>query len=109
MSAAGRCWREVEGGVRVAVKVTPRARAASVGGLAASADGPRLRIAVTMPPEDGRASEAACAALAKALGLGRGAVSLRAGAASREKLLHVEADAAMVAARLDELASEDTK
>lgn len=100
-----RCWRAVADGVRVAVKVTPRARAGAVGGLAASADGPRLRIAVTAAPEDGRASLAACTALARALGLPVRAVALSAGGASREKILHVSGDPAALAARLDALAA----
>ena len=103
-----RCWRAVSDGIRVAVKVTPRARAGAVGGLAASADGPRLRIAVTAAPEDGRASAAACIALARALDLPAGAVALHAGGASRAKILHISGAPVGLAARLDALATPPT-
>ncbi|BCJ61181.1 hypothetical protein Jiend_46030 [Micromonospora endophytica] len=48
--------------------------------------GPALVIAVNAPAVDGRATEAARRALAGALGVRRTAVSLRSGAASRDKL-----------------------
>lgn len=41
------------------------------------------------PPVDGRATDAAIAALADALGLRRAALSLRLGAASRDKIIAV--------------------
>ncbi len=99
-----RFWREQADGVTVAVKVQPKARRAGCGGAAPSADGPRLRIAVREPAEDGRANRAACAALAEALGVAASAVSVATGAGSREKRLHVAGDAAALAARLDALA-----
>ena len=64
----------------------------------------RLRIAVTEPPEGGRASEAVCVALAASLGLPARAVTLRSGGGSREKLLFVAADPKAVADVLDKLA-----
>ena len=94
------CRREPDG-VAVAVRVTPRARRAAVGGTAPG--GARLRIAVTEPPEEGRATRAACAALAAALGVAPSRVGLRAGAGAREKILHVAGDSAILAARLESL------
>jgi uncharacterized protein YggU (UPF0235/DUF167 family) len=96
-------WRVTEDGVAVAVKVQPKARRPSCGGLAQSAGGPRLRIAVREPAEDGRANRAACAALADALAVPAGAVSLAMGAGCREKLLRVAGDPDALAARLGEL------
>ena len=87
----------------MAVKVTPKSRRPGVGGLAPSANGPRLRLAVTEAPEDGRASRAACAALARALGMSASAVSLATGATSREKTLFVPGDPASLIPRLLEL------
>ena len=49
-----------------------------------------LKIAVTRPPERGRANDAIAAALAKALGVRKAAVNLVSGAASRDKLFRVE-------------------
>ena len=94
----------LEDGVTVAVRVTPRARRPGLAGLVPGADGPRLAIGVTDPPEDGRANKAACAALAKALGVPGGAVSVIHGATSRQKTLRVTGDLATLAARLEGLA-----
>ena len=69
-----------------------------------AADGPRLAIAVSEAPEDGRASRAACTALARALGVAPSAVDLLQGATSREKLLRVEGDPATLVPRLESLA-----
>jgi hypothetical protein len=96
-------WRPVSGGVSVAVKVQPKARRPGVSGPVAAADGPRLRIAVSEPAEDGRANRAACATLAAALGVAASAVSVTAGASSRQKLLHVSGDAGQLAPRLEAL------
>ena len=85
-------WRASEGGVRVAVKVQPKSRRPGVGGRAPDVEGERLRIGVAEAAEDGRANKAACAALAAALG-----------ATSRDKVLFVSGDAAVLAARLEAL------
>ena len=104
-------WRTAEGGVRVAVKVQPKSRRPGVGGRAPDiwtvrapdVDGTRLRIGVTEAAEDGRANRAACAALAGALGVRAGDVSVAQGAASREKTLFVAGEAGMLVARLEAL------
>jgi uncharacterized protein YggU (UPF0235/DUF167 family) len=92
--------------MEVRVKVQPRARRAGIGGTAPAADGPRLRVAVTEPPEDGRANRAnraACQALARALDVAPSAVEVIQGAAAREKVLRVAGDAGALAARLEEI------
>jgi len=93
-------WHLLTDGVAVAVKVHPRSRRPGVHGIVLAADGERLRIGVTEAPEGGRANRAVCAVLATALGTARSAGRLRAGAASREKVLHVTGDPADLAARL---------
>lgn len=85
-------WRVTADGVRVAVRVQPKSRRPGLAGAAPAVDGMRLRIGVSEPPEDGRASQAACAALARALHVPASAVQLLHGAASREKTLHVSGD-----------------
>jgi uncharacterized protein YggU (UPF0235/DUF167 family) len=98
-------WRLQSGGVAVAIRVQPRARRAGLGAAVLDAAGaPRLRIAVTEPPEDGRATRAACAALASALGLPTRDVTVLHGAGSREKLLLAAGNADVLAARLRALA-----
>ncbi|WFF00566.1 DUF167 domain-containing protein [Micromonospora sp. WMMD964] len=74
----------------VAVRVKPGSSRDRVGGRFDGPHGPALVIAVHDPAVDGRATEAARRALAAALGLRPAAVSLRAGAASRDKLFLVD-------------------
>lgn len=74
----------------MAVRVKPGASRTRVGGRFDGPHGPALVIAVHDPAVDGRATEAARKALAAALGLRPAAVSLRAGAASRDKLFLVD-------------------
>jgi uncharacterized protein YggU (UPF0235/DUF167 family) len=93
-------WRSGPEGITLRVKVQPRARRPGIGGLAPGVDGPRLRLAVTEPAEDGRANRAACTLLATALGLPAAAVSLLQGASAREKLVQVSGDAEALAARM---------
>lgn len=99
-----RFWRAEASGVTVRVKVQPKSRRPGLGGLKPAADGPRLAVAVSEAPEDGRANRAVCAALAAALGLPASAVEVSQGAASREKVLRVTGDAASLGPRLEALA-----
>lgn len=93
-------WRALPDGVSVAVKVQPKARRPGLQSAVPTADGPRLRIAVSEPPEDGRANRAACVALAEALRVGSSQVRITAGAAARQKLLFVNGDPAVLGPRL---------
>ena len=74
----------------IAVRVKPGASRARVGGRHDGPHGPALVVAVTARAVDGRATEAACRAVADALGLRPRAVALKTGAASRDKLLTVD-------------------
>lgn len=71
--------------VLVKLQVRPGSRVEEVGG----AYGGALVVRVTARPEKGRATEAALAAVARAFGVPRGAVTLRSGSASRTKLVEV--------------------
>src|ERR1043165_6333888 len=68
-------------GCVLAVRAQPGARRNGVVGEQAGA----LKIAVTAPPDKGRANEAIVEVLADALGLKRGQVELISGATSRQK------------------------
>lgn len=96
-------WRASKEGVTVEVKVEPGSRRPRVGGLAESTHGARLRIAVSEKAEEGRATRAACAALARALGLPPSSVRVAMGATRREKLLAVAGDPVLLGERLDTL------
>ncbi|GIJ31795.1 DUF167 domain-containing protein [Verrucosispora sp. WMMD703] len=87
----------------VAVRVKPGASRARVGGRFDGPHGPALVIAVHPPAADGRATEAARRALAAALGVRPAAVSLRTGAASRDKLFLVTPSGPDLIGRLSQL------
>jgi len=92
----------VADGVRVRLKVTPRARRAGVTGLISDADGsPRLKVAVTAAASDGQANSAVLALLAGEWRIARSALSIHAGAADRRKTVAItgDADALMEALR----------
>ncbi|RKR87180.1 hypothetical protein BDK92_1453 [Micromonospora pisi] len=89
--------------VTVAVRVKPGSARVRVGGCFAGPYGSALVIAVNPPAADGRATEAARLALARALEVRPGAVTLRTGAASRDKLFLVTGVAGELDARLRRL------
>ena len=72
-------------GAEIAVRVTP---GAARDRIAAEAD--CIRIHVTAPPEDGRATRAAQVLLARALGVAKNRLVLLRGAASRDKLFRLD-------------------
>jgi uncharacterized protein (TIGR00251 family) len=77
--------REEAGGLCFDVLVTPRASRERIGPLV----GERVKVAVTAPPVEGEANAAVIAALAKALGVPRGSVSIVRGDGSRRKTVRV--------------------
>lgn len=82
-------------GVRVRVKVTPKAGRNRIGGLAPEADGGvALKVAVTAAPEDGKANDAVVKLLAAAWRVPRSTISVVLGATDRRKVLHVHGDSA---------------
>lgn len=96
-------WREVAGGVELAVRLTPRGGAARIDGVSEEAGGPALRVRVAAPPVDGAANAALVAFLAEALRLPRRDVTLVAGERARVKRLRLRG--ADLPARLAVLAS----
>lgn len=87
----------------VAVRVRAGARRAFVGGRYEGPYGPALLVSVTVPPVDGRATEAVLVALARALRLRRGELSLRTGVTSRDKLVAVSDSPADLRERVAQL------
>jgi uncharacterized protein (TIGR00251 family) len=76
--------------VRIAVRVTPRARADAIAGLIEDADGrPILAVRLAAPPVDGAANKALVHLLARTLGVGRSAVRIVSGDTSRLKIAEV--------------------
>lgn len=90
------------GGLAVAVRLTPRAGRAGVGGLAIDADGrARIRVRVTAPPEKGKANAAMLKLLAREWGLPRGRLAIAAGGKDRNKTVVIEGDAEALARQLE--------
>jgi hypothetical protein len=84
-------------GVRLAVRVQPRAARSEVAGRF----GDRIRIRLAAPPVDGAANEALVRFLAEALGVPPRAVTITSGHASRSKTVIASGvSAAEAAARL---------
>lgn len=72
-------------GAEFAVRATPRARHAAV-----TDQNGVIHIAVSAPPEDGRANAAVAEALAHALGVAKSRLTLLRGATSRDKLFRLD-------------------
>jgi uncharacterized protein (TIGR00251 family) len=81
-------------GLRVVIRLSPRGKADRLLAIAATAKGGRMiKAAVTAPPENGRANEALLQLLAQAWHVPRRDLSIVAGAASRNKTVHIAGDA----------------
>jgi uncharacterized protein len=97
----------VADGVRIRLRVQPRARRNQVDGLVAEADGGgALKIAVTAAPESGAANEAVIALLAGEWGLAKSALTLVAGAADRRKTIKLTGDPQRLARHLTDWIGE---
>lgn len=87
----------VGGALRLHLRVTPKASANKIEGLAETADGSQvLKIRVTAVPERGKANKAVIKLVAKALGVAPGTLSVIAGETSRNKTLALEGDPAFL-------------
>jgi len=73
-------------GISVAIRVQPRAPGNRIVG---EHDG-ALKVAVSAPPEDGKANDAVVKVLADRLRVPKSAISVRIGATSRRKVIHID-------------------
>jgi uncharacterized protein YggU (UPF0235/DUF167 family) len=97
-------------GVRLAVRLTPRASRNGIDRVALGPDGrPVLQLRVVAPPAENAANDALMQMLADALGLRKRAVSIRSGHASRWKIVHLDVDSAAIMARLADWIGKDVK
>lgn len=89
-------------GVRVALRVKPRAGHDRIDGLTADVDGrAALKLSVTAAPEDGKANAAVLKLLAKAWGIPRTSLSVASGATARRKIVHVSGNGPTLAHRIN--------
>ena len=87
------------------MRLTPKARAERIEGVMEDGEGRlRLKIAITAPPEDGKANAALIAFLSKRLKVSKSSIELDVGATSRLKTLVISGDANTLAAKLTALA-----
>jgi len=91
-------------GVRLRVRVTPRAGREGFAGLAVEGDGlVSLRLKIAAPPVDGAANAAVIALLAKALRLAKSSISIASGETSRRKVVFISAPSEVALAALARL------
>lgn len=90
-------------GLRLAVRLTPRARRAGLDGVTCGADGrPALQVRLAAPPVEGAANKALIAFLAEGLGLRKADVTIRSGETARMKILLLAGDTDRLVTRLEE-------
>ncbi|HJP21834.1 MAG: DUF167 domain-containing protein [Alphaproteobacteria bacterium] len=90
--AEGSPFATAQGGVRVAVRLTPKAGANGIDGALATKNGPALKVRVTAAPEKGRANTAMLKLLAREWRLPASALVIEAGAKERHKRILVRAE-----------------
>jgi uncharacterized protein (TIGR00251 family) len=95
-------------GLRVSLRVTPRASRNAITGIGDSADGPRLKVSVTAAPEAGKANAAVVKLLAKAWRVPKSRMDLVAGATDRNKLLLIRHGDKDLMDRLAKAIAKDT-
>jgi uncharacterized protein (TIGR00251 family) len=87
--------------VRVAVRLTPRARTDRLIGVARLGDGAAvLKAAVTAPPAEGRANDALLQLLAKEWAVTQRDLAIVSGSKSRSKIVHVAGEPSLLLKRL---------
>lgn len=85
------------------IRLTPKAARSRIEGVGAGADGGAvLKVAVTAPPERGKANAAMITLLAKAWRLPKTSMAITAGATARRKTLLVRGDGKALVARLNQ-------
>lgn len=88
-------YHQVDDGLLIAIRVTPKSSADRLDGLYQGADGRlSLKLKVRAQPEKGRANQAVIVLMAKALGYPKSRFEIIAGVADRQKNLLVKADKA---------------
>lgn len=100
---------EAEDGVRLFVRLTPKASRNRIEGVAAEAGeggGAVLKVSVTAVPEAGKANQALIALLAKTWKLPKTAIAIASGATDRRKTLFIRGEAASLRRRLQTLIEE---
>jgi uncharacterized protein (TIGR00251 family) len=95
-------YAAVEGGVRLALRLTPRASRDGVEGIMQDPEGrPLLKLRLAAPPVEGAANKALIAFLGKTLSLRKADITIRSGETSRTKIVHLCGEPQMILQNLD--------
>ena len=101
-------YSTVQGGVRLALRLSPRASRTEVDGIVQDAeDRPLLKLRLAAPPVDGAANAALISLLAKALSLRKADITIRSGETSRTKILHLAGEPQIILQKLDAWLAEN--
>ncbi|WP_312846803.1 DUF167 family protein [Stappia sediminis] len=106
MTISSACpWQETGDGLRLFLRVTPKAAKDGIDGIKTLDDGRKVvLVRVRAIPDKGAANKAVCTVVAKALGVAKSSVALESGSTSRFKTLRIDGDAQQIAASLTALA-----
>lgn len=106
--AMAACFQPTAAGVRLFVRVSPKASRDRVEGIERDAAGQeRLRVRVTAPPDKGEANSRVIELLAKALHIAKSQMAVRQGAHDRNKCLDIAGDTQELMASLRTLTGEE--
>jgi uncharacterized protein (TIGR00251 family) len=95
-------------GLRVFVRLQPKARRVGIEGVVTEPDGRvALKVAVTAPPEGGKANAALIALLGKSWRLPKSAIEIVGGASDRRKTLLLRGDPASLFASISTLIARE--
>ena len=99
-------WTRLPGGIRLSVRLTPRAGRDALGGLRTDETGAtRILARVSAAPVDGAANAALIRLVARTLGVAKSSVAITSGQTARAKTLEISGDPTALEARLKELTS----
>ncbi|OSQ39857.1 hypothetical protein TMES_04900 [Thalassospira mesophila] len=95
-------------GVRLYLRLTPKASRNGIGGSQQDADGQnRLKATVTTVPENGKANDALVKLLAKTAKWPKSAIAIVSGQTDRNKVLVISGDAQQIVAQINQWTGED--
>lgn len=101
---AGRPWSAAQGGVNIAIRLTPKGGRDAVDGIEIMSDGRSvLKARVRAAPSEGEANAALCKLIAKSVGVPPRDVSIATGATARIKRLTISGDGPTLIATLEKM------
>jgi uncharacterized protein YggU (UPF0235/DUF167 family) len=101
VTADARPWRRDKAGVRLLLRVSPKAAREGVEGIVDTAHGGAIAVRVRAAAEKGEANRAVERVIAEWIGIGRTSVTVSAGAKSRLKTVAVAGEPARLAAVIE--------